>query len=148
MKQIKPLELTVKSTTQIQTDSLVDFAAGIGYEAVFDTQDRLRSFRAPQFDKSGEGRIGVMTMIGWHNDGPRAALRELHTYRSFAALMNSSRHDANRLVAMVFAGTLKTVERVRGQSSRSEGLMIQSGNVKFVNAGAFFKSIKTLEDNQ
>lgn len=148
MKQVKQLQLTVKSTTQIQTDSLVNFAAGIGYEAMFDIKGRLRSFRAPQFDRSGDGRIGVMTMIRWHNDGPRQSLRELHTYHSFSALMNSQRHDGNRLAAMVFAGTLKLVERVRGQSSRSEGLMIQSGNVRFVNAGAFFQSVKTLEENQ
>ena len=148
MKHIAKLELTVKSTTQIQTDSLVNFAAGIGYEAMFDIKGRLRSFRAPQFDKSGDGRIGVMTMIKWHNDGPRQALRQLHTFHSFRSLMNSERYDANRLTALVFAGTLNLVERVRGQSSRREGLMIQSGNIEFVNSGAFFQSVKTLEKNQ
>lgn len=145
---MEDLKCTVKSTTQIQTNSLVDFAAGIGYEGLFDIKGRLRGFRAPKFDKSGEGRIGLMTMIKWHNDGPRQALRELHTYPSFASLMQSDRHDANRLTAMLFAGTLKTVERVRGQGSRSEGLMIQSGNIKFVNSGAFFQSVKLLRANQ
>ena len=138
---------TIQDTSAIQTESLVRFAAGIGYEAVFDTQDRLRSFRAPQFDKSGDGRVSVSTMITLHNQGPSEVLQELRQYsefRSFRSLMNSSSVDANRMTAVLFAGTLKLVETIKGQGSRKEGLVIQSGMVKFVTPAVYFQHRRKL----
>lgn len=139
---------TIKDTSAIQTESLVRFAAGIGYEAVFDTKNRLRSFRAPQFDKSGDGRISVSTMLELHNYGPSEALSEIrHTtsFTTFRALMNSDELDANRLAAMLFAGTLKLVEKIKGQGSRKEGLIIQSGMVKFVTHSVYLQHRDSLE---
>lgn len=139
---------TIKDTAAIQTESLVRFSAGIGYEAVFDTQDRLRSFRAPQFDKSGDGRLSVSTMLELHDYGPAAALIELrHTpqFKTFRSFMNSKEVDANRLAAMLFAGTLKLVEKIKGQGSRKEGLIIQSGMVKFVTHSVYLQHRDALE---
>lgn len=138
--ELKPT-FTIQDTTAIQTESLIRFAAGIGYEAVFDTEDRLRSFRAPQFDASGQGRVSVRTMIHMHNEGALIALREVKKLKTTVDLYEKGHFD----VSMLFAATLKLVKTVNGQGSRKEGLLIQGHMVKFVSPAVYRQLKKFVE---
>lgn len=135
------MEFTIQDTTAIQTESLIRFAAGIGYEAVFDTEDRLRSFRAPQFDGSGQGRVSVRSMINLHNKGPSIALGEVKKLITTADLYEKGHFD----VAVLFASTLKLVKKVNGQGSRKQGLIIQGHMVKFVSKTVYRQLKKFVE---
>lgn len=140
----------VRDTTELQTESLVRFAEGMGYDAVFDQEGRLRGFRAPRFDKYGSGKVGVGTMIKAHNDGPDDALAELATLAPqldyyFIDLMDKTENHGHRLLTMLFAGSLKLVDRVHGQGTRRNGLVIQRHQVKFIS-NDIYKAVKPLLD--
>lgn len=133
----------IADTTQIQTESLIRFAAGVGYEAMFDTQNRLRSFRAPQFDACGAGRLSVRTMIHMHNNGPVVALEEIKKIKTIDELYIKGHFDA----AVLFAATLKLVKKVNGQGSRKEGLIIQGHMVKFTSYAVYNQLKQYVENN-
>lgn len=124
---------TIKDTAEIQTLSLVLFGAGIGYEPMFDTQDRLRGFRAPQFDCDGDGRLSVQTMIDLHNQAPAEVFADIKSFKNYKEFMEIGSVYPHRAAACLFACTLRLVEKVKGVGSRRKGLIIQSGMVKFTS---------------
>lgn len=132
---------TIKDTTEIQTLSLILFAAGIGYEPQFDIQDRLRGFRAPQFDCDGDGRLSVQTMIDLHNYAPAEVFADIKSYKSYKSFMEGGDVYPHRAAACLFASTLRLVEKVKGVGSRRQGLIIQSGMVKFTSH-KFYLSVR------
>lgn len=134
-------EFTIKDTTEIQTLSLILFAAGIGYEPLFDVHDRLRGFRAPQFDIDGDGRLSVNTMINLHNQAPSEVFSDIKSFKNYKDFMSSGDVYPHRAAACLFACTLRLVEKVKGVGSRREGLIIQSGMVKFTSH-KFYLSVR------
>lgn len=139
----------VRDTTGLQTESLIRFAEGMGYDAVFDNQERLRSFSAPQFAKYGRGKVSVSTMITAHNNGPDDALAEVAQLAPkvdyfFADLMVNT-DNGHRMMAMLFAGSLKLVDKVHGQGTRRNGLVVQRHQVKFMHNDIYL-AVKSLLD--
>lgn len=126
-------EYKICDTTVIQAESLIRFAAGIGYDAVFDTKGRLRSFSAPQFKRSGLAKRSVSTMIDLHNKAPHQVIID---FKNRVKTADDLYHE-NGLTAVLFASTLKLVKVVNGQGSRKEGLIIQGHMVKFTTKGVY-----------
>lgn len=150
MTEVTESTFVVRDTTDLQTESLVRFAEGMGYDAVFDNEGRLRSFRAPRFDKYGSGKVSVATMIRAHNDGPDDALAELATLAPkldyfFFDLVQIKGNHGHRLMTMLFSGSLKLVDRVHGQGTRRNGLVIQRHQVKFMHKDIYL-AVKPLLD--
>lgn len=150
MTEVTESTFVVRDTTDLQTESLVRFAEGMGYDALFDNEGRLRGFRAPQFDKYGRGKVSVATMIRAHNDGPDDALAEVATIAPkldyfFTDFMIKTENHGHRLMTVLFAASLKLVDRVHGQGTRRNGLVIQRHQVKFMH-NDIYVAVKPLLD--
>lgn len=124
-----------KDTTGLQVESLLQFAAALGYQPVYDMIHRMRYFRAPQFDGTGTGYISVNNMIKMHNDGGYQAYYSLRNSRHLTMkdfMANKGAGDARDTFLLLFAASLKVVHQVKGQHSRKRGLFIQSPIVELV----------------
>lgn len=130
-------DFTPVDSKALQEESLVRFMAAVGYEPVYDEKDNLRYFFQPKFSKIGEARVSVNRAITMHN-----TLAELNFY----ALLEHSppgwyiptfkefiqpwvNVDA---LTIIFAGTCKIVEQVKGCGSNKEGFKVHDHNVKFM----------------
>lgn len=121
----------------LQEESLVRFMAAVGYEPVYDEKDNLRSFFQPKFSKIGEARVSVNRAITMHNTWAELNFYELlaHSSRasdipSFKEFIQPWRNLDN--LAILFAGTCKIVEQIKGCGSNKEGFKVHDHNVKFM----------------
>ena len=120
----------VGNTYKLQVQSLIDFAAGLGYDPVFDTGGDLVSFVCPKARAVGEERVSVGKMIYQHNRLPGQALRKLQDGDkvSFPELVAK---DEDLLVAL-FAGYCRRVKKVKATFDKKHQLIeIQSHKVEF-----------------
>lgn len=137
----------VIDTTAIQEQSLINFAAQLGYEPIYSTflrepydyrlseyTERLVRFKQPRFACVGEGCISVKTMINMHNGAAEEAFNYIRTIKKETLSEFLSRPDGEgrSLLELVAAGGCKIVKKVKGQYSRKGGFQIQSHMVKFM----------------
>lgn len=110
-------------TTAIQEESLINFAAAIGYEALFDTQARLLRFKQPKFRKQGLEYRSVRSMIKLHNSAAEDIFRHLATVNTdFQSFINTD--EGLDMITLLFAGTVKIIENVKGQYKRGVGFFV------------------------
>lgn len=126
--QIEP----VVGTTLLQCESLIQFAACIGYEVVVNEQNNIVRFKQPNFRSVGEEYISVRRMIKLHNSAAEDIFEFIKTIPkeySFQDFLNGT--SGHALIETLFAGSSKIVRKVKGQYHRKEGLVIQSHKVEF-----------------
>lgn len=110
-------------TTTLQEESLINFAAAIGYEALFDTKARLLRFKQPKFRKQGVEYRSVRSMIKIHNEAAEDVFRHLATVNTdFQSFINTD--EGLDMVTLLFAGTVKIIETVKGQYKRGVGFFV------------------------
>ncbi len=110
-------------STALQEESLINFAASIGYEAVFDTKARLHRFKQPKFRKQGVEYRSVRSMIKLHNSAAEDIFRHLATVNTdFQSFINTD--EGLDMITLLFAGTVKIVETVKGQYKRGVGFFV------------------------
>lgn len=120
-------EFKVVDTTDLQMTSLVDFMAAIGYEAVFTQDGKLVRFKQPKFRKNGQEYIGVKRAIYMHNYLPDQVWRHTATVNTdFTTFLASP--GGEDMINILFAGSTRIVERVKGQYSRKKGFFVHPSN--------------------
>jgi hypothetical protein len=131
-----------KDTSRIQETSLVRFAEAMGYSPVYDPKDRLKSFRNPEFDRTGSGRISVLNMIALHNDEDynNEAFQFIRSFNDFEELVNFNDTVGHSLIAVMFAHSAKIVKRVKATYSRKRRFHVQDHNIKFASNACYTKS--------
>ena len=134
----------VIDTSAIQEQSLIDFAAQLGYETVYVVikdrvtgcyHDRLARFKQPRFACVGEEYISVKTMLRAHNTAAENAFEYLKTLdgeESFSDFLSRKSGDGRSMMEVLAAGGCKIVKKVKGQYSRKGGFQVQSHMVKFM----------------
>lgn len=134
----------VIDTTAIQEQSLINFAAQLGYEPVFSAflqeggtwhEERLVRFKQPRFACVGEEYLSVKTMLRAHNTSAENVFDYLKTLRigeSFSDFLSRPYGDGRSMMEILAAGGCKIVKKVKGQYSRKGGFQIQSHMVKFM----------------
>ena len=126
--QIEP----VADTRLLQCESLINFAACIGYEVVANEQNNIVRFKQPNFRSVGEEYISVRRMIKLHNSAAEDIFEFIKTLPkeySFQDFLNGA--AGHTMIEILFAGSGKIVKKVKGQYHRKEGLVIQSHKVEF-----------------
>jgi hypothetical protein len=81
-------------------------------------------------------------MIKLHNEASEQTFEYLKTLskdESLSEFLNRENDEGYNLINLLFAGTCKTVQQVKGQGTRKKGLVIQSGMVKFVTDHAYYQ---------
>lgn len=110
-------------TTALQEESLINFAAAIGYEAVFDTKARLTRFKQPKFRKQGVEYRSVRSMIKLHNSAAEDVWKHLSTVNTdFKSFINTD--EGLDMITLLFAGTVKIIETVKGQYKCGVGFFV------------------------
>lgn len=139
-------DFKIIDTTDIQIQSLVKFCAALGYEAVYRTDENGKDipvrFKQPNFRCVGQEYTSVKTMIKLHNEASEQTFEYLKTLskeESLAEFLNRENDEGYNLINLLFAGTCKTVQQVKGQYTRKKGLVIQSGMVKFVTDKDYYQ---------
>lgn len=138
----------VIDTTAIQEQSLINFAAQLGYEPVYSTflrepydyrlseyTERLVRFKQPRFACVGEEYLSVKTILRAHNTSAENVFDYLKTLRigeSFSDFISRPYGDGRSMMEILAAGGCKIVKKVKGQYSRKGGFKIQSHMVKFM----------------
>lgn len=134
------------NSQELQEESLVCFMEALGYEPVYkfngkygDFNERLTSFRSDKYVGDGLQRLSVNTAIKMHNLDPDYVISQIRTCinpngENFKNWIN---HRFNYIqVAILFAGTCKIVETVKGCGSKKKGLIIHDHTVKFMSKQA------------
>ena len=133
-----------KCTKALQEESLIEYMAGIGYEALYNDKDQLIAFRQPRFDSSGCGKLSVNTAIKLHN---REAYEVFDFIQrsgvNFDKFLKFEGKAASHMLAALFAGSNRIVKNVKGQWSKKKGLIIQSNVIEF-NTRAHYNAYKHL----
>lgn len=122
----------VVDTTLLQCESLIRFAACIGYEVVMNEQYNIIRFKQPNFRSVGEEYISVRRMIKLHNSAAEDIFEFIKTIPkeySFQDFLNGA--AGHTMIETLFAGSSKIVKKVKGQYQRKQGLVIQSHIVQF-----------------
>lgn len=137
-------DFKIVDTTDIQIQSLVKFGAAVGYEAVYRTDENGKDipvrFKQPNFRCVGQEYTSVRTMLKLHNEASEQTFEYVKTLskdESLAEFLNRENDEGYNLINLLFAGTCKTVKKVKGQGTRKKGLVIQSGMVKFMTDHAY-----------
>jgi hypothetical protein len=146
-------DFKIIDTTDIQIQSLVKYGAAVGYEAVYRTdengKDILVRFKQPNFRCVGQEYTSVRTMLKLHNEASEQTFEYVKTLskdESLAEFLNRENDEGYNLINLLFAGTCKTVQQVKGQYTRKKGLVIQSGMVKFMTDHAYYQHACMLLD--
>ncbi len=122
----------VVDTTLLQCESLIQFAACIGYEVVVNEQNNIVRFKQPNFRSVGEEYISVRRMIKLHNSAAEDIFEFIKTLPkeySFQDFLNGA--SGHAMIETLFAGSSKIVRKVKGQYHRKQGFAIQSHKVEF-----------------
>lgn len=134
-KEKQMTDFTPVDSKAIQEESLVRFMAAVGYEPVYDEQDRLRSFFQPKFSRIGEARISINRAIIMHNSWAEETFAQLIHYGAYSKtgfkdfIQPWTNVDS---LAILFAGTCKIVEQIKGCGSNKEGFKVHDHNIKFM----------------
>lgn len=132
IEEVEGLVETLADTKLLQCESLIQFAACIGYEVVMNEQNNIVRFKQPNFRSVGEEYIAVRRMIKLHNSAAEDIFEFIKTLPkeySFQDFLNGE--DGHALIESLFAGSSKIVKKVKGQYHRKQGLVIQSHKVEF-----------------
>lgn len=134
----------VIDTTTIQEQSLINFAAQLGYEPVYSFfydpvldshEERLVRFKQPRFACVGEEYLSVKTMLRAHNKSAENVfdyLKTLSDEERFSEFLSRPYGEGRSMMEILAAGGCKIVKKVKGQYSRKGGFQIQSHMVKFM----------------
>lgn len=118
--QDKECDFTVVNSEEIQLESLVQFASGLGYESVWSVEGKLQRFKQPRFRCIGKEYISVRNMIKLHNTAAEDIFEHLASVdMSFKEFLNTE--EGEDIITMLFAGSVKIVEKVKAQYSRKRG---------------------------
>lgn len=144
--RVQEEDFKIIDTTDIQIQSLVKFSAALGYEAVYRTDENGKDipvrFKQPNFRCVGQEYTSVRTMLKLHNEASEQTFEYLKTLseeESLAEFLNRENDEGYNLINLLFAGTCKTVQQVKGQYTRKKGLVIQSGMVKFMTDKDYYQ---------
>lgn len=144
--RVREEDFKVIDTTDIQIQSLVKFSAALGYEAVYRTDENGKDipvrFKQPNFLCLGQEYTSVHTMLKLHNEASEQTFEYVKTLskdESLAEFLNRENDEGYNLINLLFAGTCKTVQQVKGQGTRKKGLVIQSGMVKFMTDKDYYQ---------
>lgn len=122
-------------TTEIQKESVINFAAALGYEPVYTEQDDLVGFFQPKYARVGKARISVNTAIKMHNTLSEKAFWDVKTTRldiGFHQYLFNSDKRTNDIIAL-FAGTCKIVKFASATFNRkTKKFVVHNHNVKFM----------------
>lgn len=126
-------------TQYLQEESLMRFAAAMGYEVVMDQYNRIRRFKQPKFQCDGTEYISVKNMIRLHNSSAENVFEYVKTLDSetFGEFLDRRDREGRTMIELMFAGTCKIVRKIKGQATRKEGLVIQSNIVEFMTKQDF-----------
>ena len=121
-------------TQVIQRESLVRFAAAMGYEVVTDTMDCIRRFKQPRFQSAGVEYVSVKNMLKLHNQSAENVFEYVKSLNceTFGEFLNRKDREGRTMIELMFAGSIKIVRQVKGQATRKEGLVIQSNIIEFM----------------
>lgn len=133
----KMTDFTPVDSKALQEESLVRFMAAVGYEPVYDNVGRLRSFYQPKFSRIGKARISINHAIKAHNGWAEQNFNWLirhygkpTTTPTFKEFIQKPLHiDA---LTIIFAGTCKIVQQIKGCGSNKVGFKVHDHNVKFM----------------
>lgn len=119
------------NTAELQEESLVNYAAAIGYEPVYNERG-LCGFYQPNFEVVGKARRSVNSMIRMHNHDAEDvfAILQFTPYVEFNNYVKDNDNVDDLLT--LFAGTCKIVEKVKAVYSNKKGLLITNHQVKFM----------------
>lgn len=139
-KNMSVNEFEPNDSQSLQEESLISFMEALGYEAVFKfdgkNPEKLVGFRTEKQRWSSASRISVNTAISIHNNDPDFVLNEIGGYinspgEKFSTWSKVDRNYA--MIAVLFAGTCKIIEKVRGNGCKKKGLIITDHLVKFTS---------------
>lgn len=121
-------------TQFIQEESLIRFAAAMGYEVVMDTYQRIRRFKQPKFRCAGIEYVSVKSMLKMHNQSAENVFEYVKSLNeeSFNDFLNRDDRSGRTMIELMFAGTCKIVRQIKGQATRKDGLVIQSNVIEFM----------------
>ena len=134
----------IVDTTAIQEQSLINFAAQLGYEPVFSAflqeggtwhEERLVRFKQPRFACVGEEYLSVKTMLRAHNTSAENVfdyLKTLSDEERFSEFLSRPYGEGRSMMEILAAGGCKIVKKMKGQYSRKGRFQIQSHIVKFM----------------
>lgn len=134
----------IVDTSAIQEQSLINFAAQLGYEPVYSMfynsaldshEERLVRFKQPRFACVGEEYLSVKTMLRAHNTSSENVfdyLKTLSDEEFFSDFLSRPYGEGRSMMEILAAGGCKIVKKVKGQYSRKGGFQIQSHMVKFM----------------
>jgi hypothetical protein len=138
LENVKPeMDFKPVDTSTIQEESLVNFAAALGYEPTYklnnDGDELLCGFFQPKFYRVGKARISVNSAIRMHNEMAEENYAKLKftPYEEFAKFV-ADQDNVDEIIS-IFAGTCKIVETVKANYSRKKGFMVHDHNVKFMS---------------
>ncbi len=129
------LDISKAVDTQfLQEESLIRFAAAMGYEVVMDQYDRIRRFKQPNFKCAGIEYISVKSMLKMHNNSAESVFEYVkaldeETYNEF---LNRKDRTGRTMIELMFAGSCKIVRKIKGQATRKDGLVIQCNVIEFM----------------
>lgn len=135
--KVKPeAEFHPVDTTAIQEDSLTNFMAALGYEAVYGSgtmYNKLTGFYQPKFSRTGKARLSVNTAIRMHNELAEENFAKLKftPYEEFKDFV-ANQDNVDELITL-FAGTCKIVNFISATFSRKKGFVVHNHNVKFMS---------------
>lgn len=111
-------------TTELQLTSLIAFANGLGYDEVYSPSGSLLRFKNEKNRKGGQEYIGIARMIKLHDYAAEDMWRYLATVDvGFQTFINDDiGYDA---VVLLFAGTCKIVQKIKGQYKRGVGFHVE-----------------------
>ncbi len=113
-------DFTVVNTEDLQLQSLIAFGNALGYDAVSTPCGQLQRFKQPRFRCIGKEYISVRNMIKLHNTAAEDIFEHLGSVNmSFKEFLNTE--EGEDIVTMLFAGSVKIVEKVKAQYSRKRG---------------------------
>lgn len=134
----------VNDTKNLQEESLMLFAAALGYDPVTDLKTgQLVRFRQPRFACVGEEVVSVNRMILLHNNLADYIFEEIQIngydfinetqgqVYTFEQFINGPKNTGIDAITALFAGTCKIVKKVKMTHSRERGLEVQSHKVEF-----------------
>ena len=116
-------EFDVCNTEELQLESLVLFANGLGYDEVYDADGKLLRFRSDKYKASGEQYVSVRRMIKMHNQLPNTVWSHIATVnQDFSTFIDSP--EGEHMINILFAGNCKIVETVKGMWSHEKGFFV------------------------
>lgn len=112
------------NTEDLQLTSLVDFMAALGFESVWSVQGNLLRFKQPKLRFCGKEYMSVASAIKLHNSSAiEDVWKHLSTVNTdFKSFINTD--EGLDMITLLFAGTVKVIETVKGQYKRGVGFFV------------------------